>query len=105
MKKFKKYFSFLVAIVLLVSSCNVNRDNNPKPEPIPKSMSEELCKAARGHWNDCSSPCIGTDAEYCIEVCVAQCECSGIAGFGCPEGYKCRLAGKYPDEMGACIPE
>jgi hypothetical protein len=38
-------------------------------------------------------------------MCQAQCECGGIAGFGCPSGFKCRLAGKIADEMGVCVKE
>ncbi len=63
------------------------------------------CANAGGSWNECGSPCAGTGAEFCIQVCSPQCECSGIAGFKCPSGYKCRLAGKIPDELGACIKE
>ena len=63
------------------------------------------CTQAKGSWNDCGSPCAGTDAEICIQVCSAQCECSGIAGFKCPNGYKCRLTGKIADEIGVCVKE
>jgi hypothetical protein len=61
------------------------------------------CTQAKGNWNDCGSPCAGTGAEYCIEICQPQCECGGIAGFGCPGGYKCRLTGRIADELGVCI--
>ena len=61
------------------------------------------CTNAGGKWNDCGSPCAGTDAKYCIQVCSPQCECGGIAGFKCPNGYKCRLSGKITDEMGVCV--
>lgn len=60
------------------------------------------CINAGGSWNDCGSPCAGTDAEFCIQVCQAQCECGGISG-NCPAGYKCRLTGKIADEIGVCI--
>lgn len=91
----------LLFVIILVSSCSqVIRKEN-----LPQTMDENLCSSVRGHWNNCSSPCIGTDADYCIEVCVAQCECGGIAGFGCPDGYSCRLTGKIANEMGACIRE
>jgi len=29
--------------------------------------------------------------------------CGGIAGVVCPEGYTCKLDGKYPDASGVCI--
>jgi len=70
-----------------------------------KLMTQELCESSQGHWNECGSPCAGTDAEMCVAMCEQQCECGGIAGFGCPQGYKCRLTGKIADEMGVCIEE
>lgn len=63
------------------------------------------CTQSKGSWNDCGSPCAGTGAEFCIQVCSPQCECGGIAGFKCPEGYKCRLTGKIADELGVCVKE
>ena len=63
------------------------------------------CADAKGNWNDCGSPCAGTGAEMCIQVCSPQCECGGIAGFGCPHGFKCRLSGKIADDIGACVKE
>ena len=61
------------------------------------------CTNVNGYWNDCGSACAGTDAEFCIQVCSAQCECGGIAGYKCPERFKCRLSGKIKDEIGVCI--
>ena len=29
--------------------------------------------------------------------------CGGIANIACPEGYECKLDGKYPDAGGKCI--
>lgn len=63
------------------------------------------CTKAGGSWNGCGSPCSGTGAEFCIQICQAQCECGGIAGFKCPDSYKCRLTGKIADEMGVCVKE
>ena len=68
-------------------------------------ITKQQCNEANGYWNECGSPCAGTGAEFCIEICQVQCECSGIAGFGCPEGFKCRLTGTIADEMGVCIPK
>jgi hypothetical protein len=31
--------------------------------------------------------------------------CGGIAGIPCPEGYKCKLDGDYPDAGGECVAE
>ena len=68
-------------------------------------ITKQQCIAAKGSWNDCGSPCAGTGAEFCIQVCQSQCECGGIAWFKCPEGYKCRLSGKIADEIGVCVKE
>jgi len=68
-----------------------------------EGIAKKQCADAKGNWNDCGSPCAGTNADYCIEVCQAQCECGGIAGFNCPKGFKCRLSGKIADEMGVCV--
>lgn len=68
-------------------------------------ITKKQCSDANGNWNDCGSPCAGTGSGICIQMCQAQCECGGIAGFGCPDGFKCRLSGKIADEMGACVKE
>lgn len=63
------------------------------------------CANSNGKWNECGSPCAGTGAEFCIQLCSPQCECGGIAGFKCPPGYKCRLSGKTAGEIGVCVTE
>ena len=68
-------------------------------------ITKQQCADANGHWNECGSPCAGTDADLCIEICHVQCGCVGIAGFQCPDGFKCRLSGKIADEIGVCIAE
>jgi hypothetical protein len=68
-------------------------------------ITKKQCVEADGHWNTCGSPCAGTGADVCIEMCRVQCECKGIAGYSCPEGFKCRLSGKIADEIGVCIKE
>jgi hypothetical protein len=69
-------------------------------------VTEAMCNAAHGHWNECGSPCRGSPAgQPCVAMCLQQCECGGIAGFGCPQGYECTdyLPGKdTPDAMGIC---
>jgi hypothetical protein len=49
-----------------------------------------LCEQTGGRWNTCSSPCTGTDAEICAQVCVESCECLIENSFSCPEGYSCK---------------
>src|SRR3989338_7400742 len=78
------------------------------PQPLHccfGGITKQQCNGSGGYWNECGSPCAGTDAEMCIQVCQVQCECGGIAGFSCPKGYKCRLTGKIADERGVCIKE
>jgi len=66
-------------------------------------ITKTQCEEADGYWNECGSPCAGTDSDFCIEVCQVQCECGGFAGFACPKDFKCRLSGNIADEMGVCV--
>ena len=86
--------------MVFISACSILKKDMQKEV---KEMTKELCESAKGNWNECSSPCLGTGEQICIDMCVAQCECGGIAGFGCPDGYNCRLSGKIADEVGACV--
>jgi hypothetical protein len=78
-------------------------------EVIGGQMTEALCTAARGHWNECSSRCqldnAGKPAVACPMMCEALCECGGIAGFGCPEGWTCRTPAGIADALGYCVQE
>ena len=114
-----KIIPLLVIFLLAITSCNQDNKmvkntstDNGTANDIPNKnysnfggISKEQCIEAKGHWNECESPCVGTNAEVCIEMCLAQCECGGIAGFGCPKGYICKLSGKIMDEMGICVKE
>ena len=98
-------FSTLV-LVLVVLGCSNGNQNPDDSDAGAAEMSQALCEQYGGSWNECGSPCLGTDAEVCIAMCKQQCECRGITGFACPPGYECRLTGKIADEMGVCfIPE
>jgi len=95
-----------VILVFLVScEVTVPEEDEEIDEIGFAGITKQQCKETNGFWNECGSPCAGTDADYCVQVCQVQCECNGIAGFGCPEGFKCRLSGKIADEMGVCIAE
>jgi hypothetical protein len=78
-------------------------DDKPKEIVGFEGITQDQCKKFGGNWNECGSPCAGTDAEVCIQSCRTQCECSGIAGFACPDGFKCLLSGTIADEMGVCV--
>jgi len=95
----KKIILFLLLGIIFINSCSLIQKENTNINEIDK----DSCEKSRGNWNECSSPCLGTGNQVCIDMCIAQCECGGIAGFGCPEGYNCRLSGKIADEMGACV--
>lgn len=84
----------------------------PQSPPAPggddgdsRSIDEISCRGAGGRWNPCGSACRGAPSgTACIQVCVPQCECGGIAGFGCPDGFAC---GDFEppgaaDAMGIC---
>ncbi|MEK7516680.1 MAG: Gmad2 immunoglobulin-like domain-containing protein [Patescibacteria group bacterium] len=64
-------------------------------EEVPVSygeegLTEEVCRTAGGNWDSCGSACRGaSEGTVCIKVCVPYCECGGIAGFSCPEGFAC----------------
>ena len=72
-------------------------------------LTEEVCESAGGNWNNCSNKCQldnqGRDGVACTMQCEALCECGGIAGFGCPEGYACKMPREIADAMGYCIPD
>ena len=116
--------SALLVIIILAFSCKPQ--DMPKNEPFcgdnvcsdnekesgcnadcvfSEGVTKLQCVQSGGSWNECGSPCSGTNAEYCIQVCSPQCECGGITAFKCPEGYKCRLSGEIADEIGVCLKE
>jgi hypothetical protein len=76
-------------------------------EQIPPEMTAGGCLAARGHWNECSNRCMldnaGKPEVVCPALCEALCECGGIAGFGCSEGFTCRLPPGIADALGYCV--
>ncbi|MBD3251920.1 hypothetical protein GF380_05745 [Candidatus Uhrbacteria bacterium] len=83
--------------------------DQPRPEPAPDlhpvRTAQEECERAGGHWNECGSPCRNLPpGSACIEVCVAQCECGGFAGFRCPEDQVCTdyEPEGAADAMGVC---
>lgn len=95
----------IILSMILIAGCTTSTQQQTTTTIGVQQMTPELCKQAGGNWNECGSPCAGTGSEFCIQVCQAQCECGGIAGFNCPVGYTCRLSGKIADEIGVCISE
>jgi len=74
-----------------------------------EELTGEVCSNAGGNWNNCSNKCQidnpGKEGVACTMQCEALCECGGIAGFGCPEGYTCKMPGGIADALGYCIPD
>ena len=99
-------------IALFLAGCESIVENKadvemPQEEPAKESIgvagiAKQQCIDSGGSWNECGSPCAGTGADFCIQMCQAQCECDNIM-LRCPEGYKCRLSGKIANEVGVCI--
>lgn len=100
-------FAVVLGFLLVISACKDTSLTSKEPQSQQRqyTITPGQCKAAGGNWNECGSPCAGTDAEVCIQVCSPQCECGGITGFSCPKGYRCRLTGRISDEMGVCVEE
>jgi len=97
----------LLAMVLaLISLVLISGCTSQELPDSKKTMTKELCESARGHWNECSSRC-GIDNQGnpdigCTAVCEELCECGGIAGFGCPDGYECKMPSGIADALGYC---
>lgn len=73
---------------------------------VTGELSEISCLNAGGHWNECSNKCQlanqGIDDAICTMECQALCECGGLAGFACPEGFDCVIESTMPDALGYC---
>ena len=78
-------------------------------EACEEDSMEIECIAAGGNWNECSNRCmlenVGQENVPCPTICEQLCECGGIAGFSCPEGYICKVAEGVADAMGYCDEE
>lgn len=72
-----------------------------------EAMNQNLCEKAGGNWNTCSNKCRldsqGKTGVFCTMQCEQLCECGGITGYGCPDGYECKTPG-LPDALGYCRP-
>ncbi len=62
------------------------------------------CEDAGGRWNECGSACRNQpDAEACIQVCVAYCECTSDQQCPADEDNVNRLkCMDYRDGVGVC---
>lgn len=74
---------------------------------VVEEMSKELCESSGGSFQECGSACRGApEGTVCTMQCVQYCNCGGIAGFTCPDGYYCTdyLPEGAADAMGICKP-
>lgn len=92
----KKTILIILVLILFISGCEIKGN-----EEVEIASDKELCEKAGGIWNECGSPCTGTDAEYCVMMCRAQCECN--YDHKCPENYKCKITSK--EKFGVCVKE
>ncbi len=94
-------------IVIIVAAISLEYLGAPGLSGTPNDhITRETCEAAKGNWNECSPTCRNMQPDQsCAQVCAQECECGGIAGFGCPEGYACTdyfPNRETPDAMGVC---
>ena len=86
MEKLAKIFG-IMCLAILISGC--------------EATEQKICETSGGKWNECGSSCAGTDAEFCIQVCKAQCECN--EEYTCPDGNTCKITEK--EKFGVCSEE
>lgn len=83
--------------------CKVVDSENRSANCGGNNMNKGLCEEYGGHWNECGSACSGQPpGTVCPAICIAQCECGGIAGWQCPPSYYCKLSTGKSDELGVC---
>ena len=84
-----KILVFLAVIMVFLVGCDAEPDGtvvsppNNNDNDVTDSDSDDYvgfagitkqqCADANGFWNECGSPCAGTDADFCIEICQVQC--------------------------------
>ncbi|MAF36830.1 hypothetical protein CL622_06965 [archaeon] len=89
----KQILGLVLFIGLLISGCSVTQDQD-----LPLST---LCSNVGGEWNECSSPCLGTEGEICATVCIEACECLKDNDFACPAGFSCQHVSDQ--DRGRCV--
>jgi len=109
-------FFCLSAMLALVAACGDNNGTGDGRGPIsvPRGLGKAdntfSCQGkcggnAGGCW--CDDKCT-ENGDCCpdkAQICDAPTPpiCGGIAGLTCPDGYKCKLDGNYPDASGTCV--
>lgn len=92
---------FIGTIILLIVVFTV---------PIPKKVNT-ACLLAMG-YGDCKPGSIWILGDPLWKIIVHYLYptpsdggifCAGITGISCPNGYKCKYDGKYPDAGGVCV--
>ena len=113
------YFALVLVTVAAVMLAGCAAEEQPPIPPngaqpnhtvTPAQMTQKLCEASSGRWNECGAPGACRDPRsmaVCPAVCMKYCECGTLKNFGCPNGYVC--ADKVPtadgqDTVGICKP-
>ncbi len=88
------------------NTLNQTGNQTPPQGNQTDGLTEEMCNGAGGHWNTQGTCCRDLQpGQVCNKLCVAVCDCGGIAGFRCPSGYYCTdyyPNSTTPDAMGVC---
>ena len=83
-----KFLAALFVIALIAGYGCIGQTQSPPPAgngtgggiDTSNAITEAMCNAAGGHWNECGSACRGAPpGTNCIAMCVEYCECGGIA--------------------------
>jgi hypothetical protein len=102
-----KLVIFAAALLVMMHGCTSSAPGeNQTANQTVHDMTQQLCSDAGGSWNPQGTCCRDLpEGTPCTKLCVAVCQCGGIAGFRCPAGYEC---GDYypgnntPDALGVC---
>src|SRR4030095_16099500 len=100
-----RFIILAMGLMLALYGCTGSK-SAPPPNTSPNNsdtnnaITESMCNGAGGNWNTQGTCCRDLpEGTPCTKLCVAVCECGGIAGFRCPAGFTC--TDYYPDNKTA----
>ncbi|MEK6890729.1 MAG: hypothetical protein AABX03_01180 [Nanoarchaeota archaeon] len=107
MKKEKIAFILMVVLILFAGTFAVFLFSKGRSDV--NNLTQSICQSGGGHWNSCGNKCSllypqGNPNYACTKECQSLCECGGIAGFACPNGYTCIMPSQtnISDALGYC---